>query len=171
MRDEEKGAERDAVGDERGSGRDALILKADHPGPTHSLALCLTEASVLSHPSSRPISLLVFKDTGHIGLDDEQDMMENEMVDVDGLDPPRHAGAGPSRLQADAHQPGLTNGIVDEGELDDGDDGISMEQLEKDLPTLAFDMVPLGELLSRVAQGMYTELGELAETCVAYLLV
>jgi hypothetical protein len=50
--------------------------------------------------------------------------------------------------------------------FDDGDDGLSVAELERELPRLEFDMVPLGELLSRVAQGMYAELGELAETCV-----
>lgn len=36
--------------------------------------------------------------------------------------------------------------------------------LEAELPVVWDEMVPLGELVSRVAQTIYTELGEMAET-------
>ncbi|KAG1744781.1 mediator complex subunit MED14-domain-containing protein [Suillus lakei] len=39
-----------------------------------------------------------------------------------------------------------------------------MEELESELPVVLDDQVPLGDLLSRVAQAIYAELSELAET-------
>jgi mediator of RNA polymerase II transcription subunit 14 len=40
----------------------------------------------------------------------------------------------------------------------------SMEELESELPVVLDGQVPLGDLLSRVAQAIYAELSELAET-------
>ncbi|CAK5281368.1 unnamed protein product [Mycena citricolor] len=48
-------------------------------------------------------------------------------------------------------------------EMDAGED-ISVEELERDLPVVYDDQIPLGELLSRVIQNIYAELSELAET-------
>ena len=41
---------------------------------------------------------------------------------------------------------------------------LSMEELEKELPMVTKDQVPLGDLVSRMAQAIYAELTELAET-------
>lgn len=41
---------------------------------------------------------------------------------------------------------------------------LTMEELEKELPMVTEDMVPLGELVSRTAQAIYAEMTELAET-------
>jgi hypothetical protein len=48
----------------------------------------------------------------------------------------------------------------------DANEDVSVEELERELPVVWDEMVPLGELVSRVAQDLYTQLGELAETCV-----
>ena len=40
----------------------------------------------------------------------------------------------------------------------------SLEQLEHELPSVTDGQVPLGELVSRIAQAVYAELTELAET-------
>lgn len=40
----------------------------------------------------------------------------------------------------------------------------SIEELENELPIVLDGQVPLGDLLSRVAQAIYAELSELAET-------
>lgn len=50
--------------------------------------------------------------------------------------------------------PSLTNGFHDP----------TLEELERELPLVQDGQVPLGELVSRVAQGIYAELSELAET-------
>jgi mediator of RNA polymerase II transcription subunit 14 len=41
-----------------------------------------------------------------------------------------------------------------------------IEELEAELPMVYDGQAPLGELLQRVSQSIYTELTELAETCV-----
>lgn len=43
-------------------------------------------------------------------------------------------------------------------------DGLSLEELERELPTVNDGMIPLGELVSRMAQAIYAELIELADT-------
>ncbi|KAJ7647579.1 mediator complex subunit MED14-domain-containing protein [Roridomyces roridus] len=53
-----------------------------------------------------------------------------------------------------------TNGI----HLNGHDDQLALEELERDLPIVYDGQVPLGEVLSRVAQSIYAELSELAET-------
>jgi mediator of RNA polymerase II transcription subunit 14 len=40
----------------------------------------------------------------------------------------------------------------------------TLEQLESELPVVHDGQVPLGELVSRIAQAVYAELTELAET-------
>ena len=50
--------------------------------------------------------------------------------------------------------PKLTNGVHEP----------SQEELERELPTVRDDQVPLGELVQRMAQAIYAELTELAET-------
>lgn len=42
----------------------------------------------------------------------------------------------------------------------------SLMELESELPQVNDEMVPLGELLSRVVQSIYAELTEMAETYV-----
>lgn len=39
-----------------------------------------------------------------------------------------------------------------------------LEELERELPTVHDGQIPLGELVSRMAQAVYAELTELAET-------
>lgn len=53
---------------------------------------------------------------------------------------------------------GLVNGFQGE------DHEPSQEELESELPVVYDGQVPLGDLLSRVVQGIYAELSELAET-------
>ncbi|KAJ3526719.1 hypothetical protein NMY22_g10058 [Coprinellus aureogranulatus] len=43
-------------------------------------------------------------------------------------------------------------------------DGVPLEELERELPTVHDGQIPLSELLSRVVQGIYAELTEMAET-------
>ena len=43
-------------------------------------------------------------------------------------------------------------------------DSPTLEQLESELPSVHDGQVPLGELVSRIAQAVYAELTELAET-------
>lgn len=43
-------------------------------------------------------------------------------------------------------------------------DTVPVEELERELPTVHDGQVPLSELLSRVVQGIYAELTEMAET-------
>ena len=50
------------------------------------------------------------------------------------------------------------------GSLPNGTHEISLEELEKELPVVTENMLPLGELVSRVVQAIYAELTELAET-------
>ena len=50
---------------------------------------------------------------------------------------------------------GIPNGLPDSPTL---------EQLEGELPVVHDGQVPLGELVSRIAQAVYAELTELAET-------
>jgi mediator of RNA polymerase II transcription subunit 14 len=57
---------------------------------------------------------------------------------------------------------GLTNGVHT-----NGFDSPTLEELEQDLPMVYDGQVALGDLLSRVVQGIYAELSELAETYVA----
>lgn len=57
----------------------------------------------------------------------------------------------------------LPNGILENGFHDD-DHEPALEELEAELPVVYDGQVPLGELLSRVAQAIYAELTELAET-------
>lgn len=45
----------------------------------------------------------------------------------------------------------------------------TIEQLERELPFVHDGQVPLGELVSRVAQATYAELTELAETYAIFL--
>ncbi|KAJ7287402.1 mediator complex subunit MED14-domain-containing protein [Mycena rebaudengoi] len=54
---------------------------------------------------------------------------------------------------------GLTNGVHT-----NGFDSPTLEELEQDLPMVYDGQVALGDLLSRVVQGIYAELSELAET-------
>lgn len=54
-------------------------------------------------------------------------------------------------------------------EHDDIDIQPSQEELESELPVVYDGQVPLGELLSRMAQSIYAELVELAETYVLLL--
>ena len=63
----------------------------------------------------------------------------------------------------------LTNGVSHPhtppgGAIPNGTDELSLEDLERELPVVYEGMVPLGELASRVAQAVYAELTELAET-------
>lgn len=55
----------------------------------------------------------------------------------------------------------VLNGLTANGHLEQEP---SLEQLEMELPVVLDGQVPLGELLSRVAQAIYAELSELAET-------
>ena len=47
----------------------------------------------------------------------------------------------------------------------------SQEELERELPLVHDGQVPLAELVSRMAQAVYAELTELAETWVTQLLL
>ena len=60
-----------------------------------------------------------------------------------------------------SHSP--PNGVLENGFHDDGHEP-ALEELEAELPVVYDGQVPLGELLSRVAQAIYAELTELAET-------
>lgn len=61
----------------------------------------------------------------------------------------------------------LPNGTHSIGRIPHGlPDSPTLEQLEHELPSINEGQVPLGELVSRVAQAVYAELTELAETCV-----
>jgi mediator of RNA polymerase II transcription subunit 14 len=42
----------------------------------------------------------------------------------------------------------------------------TIQDLERELPLVDHDQIPLGDLLSRVMQAIYAELAEMAETCV-----
>ena len=53
------------------------------------------------------------------------------------------------------------------GNLTNGFHEPTQEELERELPMVYDDQVPLGDALSRVVQAIYAELCELAETCVA----
>jgi mediator of RNA polymerase II transcription subunit 14 len=57
---------------------------------------------------------------------------------------------------------GLVNGLHT-----NGFDRATLEDLEQELPVVYDGQVPLGDVLSRVAQSIYAELSELAETCVS----
>lgn len=70
------------------------------------------------------------------------------MVDVDSVEGAAQPGPSPT-LQ-----------------FDEPEDGLSMEELERELPQLEFDMIPLGELLSRTAQNIHRSLVDIADTCV-----
>ena len=65
--------------------------------------------------------------------------------------------AGPS---TQSHMHMNTNGHVTHGV----DGGHSLEELERELPSVVDGQVPLGDLLSRIAQAVYAELTEMAET-------
>ncbi len=68
------------------------------------------------------------------------------------------------------HTPGPSNGH-DRMLVPGLDDAPSQEQLESELPEVLEGQVSLGELLSRVAQGIYAELTEMADTSVYYLFI
>ena len=53
------------------------------------------------------------------------------------------------------------------GNLTNGFHEPTQEELERELPMVYDDQVPLGDALSRVVQAIYAELCELAETCVS----
>ena len=61
----------------------------------------------------------------------------------------------------------LPNGTHTAGGIPNGlPDLPTLEQLEHELPSVNDGQVPLGELVSRIAQAVYAELTELAETYV-----
>lgn len=51
-------------------------------------------------------------------------------------------------------------------ELEAGDDDVPLELLERELPFVDHEQIPLRELLQRIMQSIYAELSEMAETYV-----
>lgn len=49
-------------------------------------------------------------------------------------------------------------------ELEAGDDDVPLELLERELPFVDHEQIPLRELLQRIMQSIYAELSEMAET-------
>jgi hypothetical protein len=111
----------------------------------------------------------------------------DQHVDIEALDDAGPSGSGLNGLNgwtanadantqghaqaptlAEAPSPAMENRLVHTVErmTMDANEDVSVEELERELPVVWDEMVPLGELVSRVAQDLYTQLGELAETCV-----
>jgi mediator of RNA polymerase II transcription subunit 14 len=68
-----------------------------------------------------------------------------------------------SAVAVNSQHMSATNGVHVNGVIEP-----TLEQLEAELPVVMDGQVPLGEILSRVTQAIYTELQELGETCVTY---
>lgn len=65
-------------------------------------------------------------------------------------------GNGDLKVATNGKQPVYANGVHEHDP--------SLEELERQLPTVHDGQIPLGELVSRTAQAIYAELTELAET-------